>query len=122
MMDSFDRRHFIKTAVITGVGLQFADVLPTLAHQANGKRVGIIGLDTSHSTAFAKALNAANPDPVYDGYKVVAAYPHGSKDIESSVSRIPAYTEEVKKLGGPKALFRGAHSSRVLRAQVTVDE
>lgn len=98
-MDSFDRRHFIKTAVITGVGLQFADVLPSLAHQVNGKRVGIIGLDTSHSTAFAKALNAANPDPVYDGYKVVAAYPHGSKDIESSTSRIPAYTEEVKKLG-----------------------
>jgi predicted dehydrogenase len=30
---------------------------------------------------------------------VVAAYPKGSPDIESSVSRVPGYTEEVKKLG-----------------------
>jgi len=35
----------------------------------------------------------------YRGYKVVAAYPQGSADIESSVKRIPGYTEEVKKLG-----------------------
>lgn len=32
-------------------------------------------------------------------YKVVAAYPHGSKEIESSYSRIPGYTEEIKKFG-----------------------
>jgi predicted dehydrogenase len=30
---------------------------------------------------------------------VVAAYPHGSPDIESSVSRIPGYTGEVQELG-----------------------
>lgn len=99
MMDSFNRRHFIKSTVTTGVGLQFMNILPTLATQATGKKIGIIGLDTSHSTAFTKALNGDNPDPVYDGYKVVAAFPQGSKDIESSTSRIPAYTEEVKKLG-----------------------
>ncbi|MEJ7676893.1 MAG: hypothetical protein WKG06_03255 [Segetibacter sp.] len=33
------------------------------------------------------------------GYTVVAAYPKGSNDIESSVKRIPGYTEEVKELG-----------------------
>jgi predicted dehydrogenase len=33
------------------------------------------------------------------GYKVVAAYPRGSADIESSTKRIPGYTEDVKKLG-----------------------
>lgn len=65
---------------------------------AAGKRVGIIGLDTSHSTAFAKALNAAEANPEYAGYRVVAAYPYGSKDIESSTKRIPGYSEEVKKL------------------------
>jgi predicted dehydrogenase len=37
--------------------------------------------------------------PEFQGFKVVAAYPHGSKDIESSVSRIPKYTEEVKTMG-----------------------
>lgn len=64
-----------------------------------GKRIGIIGLDTSHSVAFTKSLNAPNPNPIYDGFKIVAAYPHGSKDIQSSTERIPGYTEEVKKWG-----------------------
>ncbi|WP_374755838.1 Gfo/Idh/MocA family protein [Dyadobacter luteus] len=64
-----------------------------------GKRVGIIGLDTSHSVAFTKVLNVPDSDAAYNGYKVVAAYPHGSKDIVSSTKRIPEYIEEVKKLG-----------------------
>jgi hypothetical protein len=99
MMNTFNRRLFIKAAVATSAGLQLLDGDPAYAHHITGKKVGIIGLDTSHSTAFAKALNAANPDPVYDGYKVVAAYPYGSKDIVSSTSRIPGYIEEVKKYG-----------------------
>ena len=65
----------------------------------NSGRVGIIGLDTSHSVAFTKSLNAAEAGVEFKGYKVVAAYPNGSKDIESSVKRIPGYTEQVKKLG-----------------------
>lgn len=63
-----------------------------------GKRVGIIGLDTSHSIAFAKAMNVQD-HPELLGYKVVAAYPHGSKDIKSSVERIPGYIEDVKAMG-----------------------
>ena len=62
-------------------------------------RVGIIGLDTSHSIAFTKLMN----DPAAEGplgkCRVVCAYPHGSADIESSVSRIPGYTEEIQSLG-----------------------
>lgn len=98
-MNYLNRRKFIRTAVATGVGISMLDNMSVFATNADGKRVGIIGLDTSHSTAFAKALNAASPNPVYDGYRVVAAYPQGSKDIESSTKRVPAYTEEVKKLG-----------------------
>lgn len=62
-------------------------------------RIGIIGLDTSHSPAFTKILNAAEPPKELAGCRVVAAYPKGSPDIESSVRRIPAYTEEVQKYG-----------------------
>lgn len=93
------RRNFILKSVATGAGLGLLEYLPAIARPADGKRVGIIGLDTSHSIAFTKALNATTPDPVYDGYKVTAAYPQGSKDIESSTKRIPGYIEEVKKLG-----------------------
>lgn len=62
-------------------------------------RAGIIGLDTSHAIAFTKTLNAANPPAAVAGCRLVAAYPKGSPDIASSVSRVPGYTEEMKKLG-----------------------
>jgi len=68
---------------------------------ADGKpiRVGIIGLDTSHSTAFTKLLNDIADAQHVPGCRVVAATPKGSDSIASSVSRIPEYTAEVKKHG-----------------------
>lgn len=72
-----------------------AIVVPMFAQ--NVVRVGIIGLDTSHSPAFVKILNGESDDPVYAGFKIVAAYPYGSTRIESSAKRIPGYIEEVKK-------------------------
>lgn len=62
-------------------------------------RIGVIGLDTSHAPAFAKILNAEDAAEEVSGCKVVAAYPYGSADIESSASRIPGYTEQFKELG-----------------------
>lgn len=64
-----------------------------------GKKIGMIGLDTSHCIAFTEALNTPEADPAFAGYRVVAAYPHGSRDIESSVSRIPGYTRQIRELG-----------------------
>lgn len=64
-----------------------------------GKRIGIIGLDTSHSPAFVRAFNAPEQAEGLRGYRVVAAYPYGSRTIESSYSRIPGYAEEVQKHG-----------------------
>jgi predicted dehydrogenase len=61
-------------------------------------KVGIIGLDTSHAIAFTKELNSATPQPELAGCRVVAAYPKGSPDIESSTKRVPEYIEQVKKL------------------------
>lgn len=62
-------------------------------------RIGIIGLDTSHATAFAKLLNDPKAEADVANCKVVAAYPKGSPDIESSVTRVPGYTEQLKELG-----------------------
>ena len=94
------RRTFLKSITLGGMTLSLPNLNWPLSvgSLAAGKRVGIIGLDTSHSTAFAKALNATEVNPDYAGYRVVAAYPYGSKDIESSTKRIPGYIEEVKKL------------------------
>jgi predicted dehydrogenase len=97
-----DRRSFIRKSSLIGIGSTLgprvlfpreASIVP------EGRKAGIIGLDTSHSIAFTKTLNN-NPDGLdFHGYKVVAAYPHGSRDIESSAGRIPGYTEDIKKLG-----------------------
>lgn len=69
------------------------------AQDAQPLRAGIIGLDTSHATAFTRLLNADKPQPSLAGCRIVAAYPKGSPDIESSVSRVPGYTKEVQTLG-----------------------
>lgn len=62
-------------------------------------RIGIIGLDTSHAPAFAKEFNATPSKPDLVGFRVVAAYPKGSPDIESSVKRVPEYIKSVEKVG-----------------------
>ncbi|WKN30847.1 Gfo/Idh/MocA family oxidoreductase [Porifericola rhodea] len=94
------RRNFIKTAAASTIGLGLSS--QTLSIQNNPTKIlkaGIIGLDTSHSVAFTKVLNDPDVKDDLKGIKVVAAYPHGSKDIESSVSRIPKYTEEIQAYG-----------------------
>src|SRR5690606_28822436 len=96
-----NRRDFIKASAITGVGLGLTGSFSSLYGQNNkltGKRVGIIGLDTSHAIAFTKTLNAENAAPEYGGFKVVAAYPQGSKDIKSSVDRVTEYIKQIKEL------------------------
>lgn len=100
-MNTLDRRKFLKSSALAGIGMAMSTQTSFGSPQKvpNGKRVGMIGLDTSHSVAFTKTFNAEDAGPEYGGFKVVAAYPKGSNDIESSVKRIPGYTEEVKKLG-----------------------
>lgn len=66
---------------------------------AKQTRIGMIGLDTSHCLAFAELLNKKEPDPELAGFRVVVVYPKGSPDIESSVKRVPEYTEKIKALG-----------------------
>jgi hypothetical protein len=62
-------------------------------------RVGMVGLDTSHAIAFTKILNATDALNDVAGCRVVAAYPPGSPDIQSSVVRVPGYTAEIRELG-----------------------
>jgi predicted dehydrogenase len=101
MTQNFNRRKFIKATAATGIGLSFSSTISSLYGKnllSSEGRIGMIGLDTSHSVAFTKLINAQN-NPAFKGYKVIAAYPRGSKDIESSTRRIPGYTEDMKKLG-----------------------
>jgi predicted dehydrogenase len=103
MKQNQNRRRFIKTTGLAAAGLGFASssfgksLLSIHESGFAGTRIGIIGLDTSHGVSFAKALNSPAAD--YGGYKIVAAYPYGSKEIKSSFERIAGYIEDVKKVG-----------------------
>ncbi len=61
--------------------------------------VGIIGLDTSHAVQFTRSLNQPSPPADFAGFRVTVAVPEGSREIESSRSRIPGYTEELRRMG-----------------------
>lgn len=69
------------------------------AQQTEAIKVGIIGLDTSHSTAFVELLNSDEEDPFVKEFEIVAAYPYGSRTIKSSYERIPGYIDHVKRYG-----------------------
>ena len=85
------------------VSLLLALTLAAGAQESKPLRAGIIGLDTSHVLAFTQTLNKGPKKPEdadrVAGVRVVAAYPQGSRDIESSTKRVPEYTEKVKAFG-----------------------
>lgn len=62
-------------------------------------RVGVIGLDTSHSIAFTRHLNVTREKPEYQDFRVVAAVVRGSRDIVSSTNRYPKYTAQMREMG-----------------------
>ncbi len=63
-------------------------------------RVGLIGLDTSHVTAFTRLLNDPKEKNYIPGARVVVAFKGGSPDIESSITRVEGYTKELQQSYG----------------------
>jgi len=57
-------------------------------------RLGIIGLDTSHVTAFTNYLNDSKNAT---GCRVVAAFPGGSPDFPSSATRLEGFTKQLRE-------------------------
>ncbi len=100
-MSKLNRRKFVRTSLSAGlgIGLSGSAFASAIINVPRGKRIGIIGLDGSHAVAFTKVINDPAASPEYLGYRVVAAYPEGSLDIGSSVSRVPRYTHEMKDMG-----------------------
>ena len=63
-------------------------------------RIGIIGVDTSHATAFTKLINDAADQKHVEGGKVVAFYKGGSPDIAESAGRIEGIAKDLKEKYG----------------------
>ncbi len=63
-------------------------------------RIGFVGLDTSHVSAFARILCDESAEFHVPGARVVAAYPGGSPDMERSIGRVDGYTSELREAYG----------------------
>ena len=62
-------------------------------------KIGLVGLDSSHATAFTKSLNAEPSKPGLGGVRVVAAFPGGSPDLPTSADRVEGYTKTIADSG-----------------------
>ena len=85
------------------IPLTLLAVCAALAHAtAQDLKIGIIGTDTSHVTAFTKIINDTTAPDHVPGGKVVAAFKSGSDDIESSASRVEEYATTLQRDFGVK--------------------
>jgi len=109
MSEPINRKHFLKSVAGAGAGMTLASGYAYAGVSEAGQsarvspigepaRVGIIGLDTSHSPAFTRLINR-DDNGASTGFRVTAAYPYGSRTIESVYNNIPRYTEQVKGMG-----------------------
>jgi len=76
-----------------------ANILTAFGQTSGVKRIGIIGLDTSHATTFAAMFNGKDADPEFSDFLVTVAYPWGSKTISEGYTRVPMFTERIEELG-----------------------
>jgi len=96
----------------------------------NPLNIGLIGLDTSHVTAFTELLNQPGHEHHIPGGKVTCAFPGGSPDFPLSHSRVPRFTSQLQEqfgvriLGSPREVaessdlvFLESVDGRVHRAQ-----
>jgi len=67
------------------------------------KKIGIIGLDTSHVVAFTTVFNKGPKNTAdaakFAGFRVTAAFAQGSKDIPESTVHVPDYTAKLQGMG-----------------------
>jgi hypothetical protein len=82
--------------------LPFFCAAASLGAEGEVIKIGLIGLDTSHVTAFTKLLNDPADKHHVPGGRVVAGFKGGSPDIESSWSRVDGYTKELTEKWGVK--------------------
>ena len=78
-------------------------LVSTLTIHAADLRVGMIGLDTSHTVAFAKLLNDPNAPGHIPGAVITGAFRSGSPDMPvSSMNRVEGYATELATKYGVK--------------------
>jgi predicted dehydrogenase len=77
-------------------------LLALTAVAADDLKLGMIGLDTSHATAFTEIINKTDASGHVAGGKVIAAFKASSADIPSSVQTVEGYATKLQQDFGVK--------------------
>jgi hypothetical protein len=92
-------KKLLNVAAIAPALLYLCAAEPAAA-QSSEIRIGIIGTDTSHVTAFTRMLNDKTVPNHVPGARVVAAFKGGSPDVDDSRNRIDRFAAELKDKWG----------------------
>ena len=102
MRKSTSRREFVRNITFAGIAIGNAGNVSSLFKKpgsGNKKRIGIIGLDTSHSIEFTKTLNSADAGADMPGIKWLLLIQKEVRISNRVQKGFRAYTEEIKKYG-----------------------
>jgi len=67
-------------------------------HAADPVRVGILGIDNFGSVAYTEFLNRPHAEGVFEGVRVVAAFPSGCPDYPDSDKLVASWKDQLLKL------------------------
>lgn len=81
-------------ALMTVTGAAFISMF-TLAIAAEPVRIGILGIDNFGSVAYTEFLNRPRAEGVFEGVRVVAAYPIGSDDYPDSANLVEQWKKQL---------------------------
>jgi len=92
----------MKKHLVAWIASALASICPAApaTAQTTEIKIGIIGTDTSHVTAFTRMLNDKSDPNHVPGARVVAAFKGGSPDVEESRTRIERFAAEIKDKWG----------------------
>ena len=80
-------------ACLLGVGIGVTNVAA-----AEPVKVGILGIDNFGSVAYTEFLNRPHAEGVFEGVRVVAAYPIGSDDYPDSDKLVASWKDQLLKM------------------------
>ncbi len=87
----------ILTTLVTvaALGISFSDVA---VQAADPVRIGILGIDNFGSVAYTEFLNRPHAEGVFEGVRVVAAYPIGSDNYPESDKLVASWKDQLLKM------------------------
>ena len=88
-------RNFVTLVAVAVFGVIVFDVR---VQAADLIRIGILGIDNYGSVAYTEFLNKPHAEGVFEGMRVVAAYPVGSDDYPDSAKLGAQWKDQLSKM------------------------